>query len=69
MNAITYRLINPDSTIGFKLMELVAIDNGMFWFKCHYEVKFGSVIHHEADLISFDEKELDVINQDYKIVP
>ncbi len=69
MNAITYRLINPDSRIGFKLMELVAIDNGMFWFKCHYEVKFGSVVHAEADLIGFDEQELEMINQDYKIVP
>ena len=50
-------------------MELVAIDNGMFWFKCHYEVKFGSVVHAEADLIGFDEQELEMINQDYKIVP
>lgn len=68
MVLITYELINKDSVIGFDKIELISIDNGQFWFKCHYQVVFNGNISNEIDLIPFDVEDLSIIGKDYRVV-
>lgn len=68
MVLITYELINKDSVIGFDKIELIAIADGQFWFKCHYEVVFKGKTSKEIDLIPFNVEDLSIIGKDYKVV-
>jgi len=68
MKPITFKLINKKSQIGYLKMELVAITDDNFWFKCHYKVRHKGNVTNEIDLISFDVEDYEMIREDYKIV-
>jgi hypothetical protein len=69
MRPITYQLINKDSVIGFDKMELVAITETQFWFKCYYVTDFDESEKVNISLFSFDVQEyFNTIQYDYTII-
>jgi hypothetical protein len=68
MHPITYKLVNKDSVIGFEKMELVAITETQFWFKCYYVTDFDESEKVNISLFSFDIDEYyNRIQYDYTI--
>jgi len=67
MKPITFKLINKKSQIGYLIMELVAITDENFWFKCHYKVRHKGKVTNEIDLIAFGVEDYEMIREDYKI--
>jgi hypothetical protein len=69
MQSIIYQLVNKDSVIGFEKMELVAITETQFWFKCYYVTDFDSSEKVNISLFSFDVEEyFNTIQYDYSII-
>ena len=69
MQPITYQLINKDSVIGFEKMELIAITETQFWFKCYYVTDFDESEKVNISLFSFDVEEYyNTIQYDYSII-
>jgi hypothetical protein len=69
MQPITYNLVNKDSVIGFDKMELVAITETQFWFKCYYVTDFDESEKVNISLFSFDVQEyFNTIQYDYSII-
>jgi hypothetical protein len=68
MQSIIYQLVNKDSVIGFDKMELVAITETQFWFKCYYVTDFNESEKINISLFSFDiEEYYNTIQYDYTI--
>lgn len=68
MEAITYQLKNQDSVIGFETMQLIAITENYFYFKCYYQTIINGIKKVNIDIIQFDQDEFNTISQDYTII-